>query len=185
MINNTESREERLTINRIGIWLFFLSESFLFIALLATRFYNLGVYRAPEVNQPLGFAISIILLLSSVSAYRAEVFISLGNEKKFRRHIFVTLILGSLFLVGVGIEWAEAFRYYPPSTAFGTVFFTMTGFHALHVILGLLALMLLVLPGRRGKISPENYWGAEGIIKFWHFVDLVWMFIFPTLYLVN
>jgi len=51
--------------------------------------------------------------------------------------------------------------------------------------MGLLGLLTLVLPGQKGRFTPENYWGAEGIIKFWHFVDLVWMFIFPTLYLVN
>ncbi len=175
----------RLAINRVGIWLFFLSESFLFSALLVTRFYLLGVSRPPEVNQPLGFAISIILLLSSLAAYRAETFIASGDEKPFRRHIIFTLCLGSLFLVGVGVEWFEAFHIFPPDTLFGSIFFSLTGFHAFHVLLGLLALVTLVFPGQRGRFGPAGYWGAEGIIKFWHFVDVVWMFIFPTLYLVN
>ncbi len=177
--------KERLAMNRIGLWLFFLSESFMFMALLVTRFYLQGVKRPPEVNQPLGFAISIILLVSSLTAYRGEMFIANGKEKQFRRHIIASICLGTLFLVGVGIEWAEAFRFFPPSTSFGTIFFTLTGFHAFHVLLGLLALLLLVLPGQRGRFTPGNYWGAEGIIKFWHFVDVVWMFIFPTLYLVS
>ena len=102
-----------------------------------------------------------------------------------RRNIIFTLCFGSLFLVGVGVEWSEAFRFFPPSTAFGTIFFTLTGFHAFHVLIGLLALLMLVLPGQRGRFTPASYWGAEGIIKFWHFVDVVWMFIFPTLYLVS
>jgi cytochrome c oxidase subunit III len=175
----------RLAINRLGLWLFFLSESFLFIALIFTRFYLQGVKRPPEVNQPLGFAISILLLLSSLTAYRGETFIASGKEKQFRWNIIITLCLGSLFLVGVGIEWSEAFRYYPPDTIFGTIFFMLTGFHGFHVLLGLLALLLLVLPGQKGRFTPQSYWGAEGIIKFWHFVDVVWMFIFPTLYLVS
>jgi cytochrome c oxidase subunit III len=178
-------KNERLSVNRIGLWLFFLSESFLFLALLVTRFYLQGVKRPPDVNQPLGFIISIVLLLSSLTAYRGEVFISGGMEKQFRRNIIYSICLGALFLVGVGIEWREAFIYFPPSTVFGTVFFTLTGFHAFHVILGLAALSFLVQPGQRGRFTPDNYWGAEGIIKFWHFVDVVWMFIFPTLYLVN
>jgi cytochrome c oxidase subunit III len=176
---------DRLAINRLGLWLFFLSESFLFIALLVTRFYLLGMSRPAEVNQPLGFAISIILLLSSLTAYRAEIFIAHGMEKLFRRNIIFSLCLGSLFLLGVGIEWSQAFHSFPPNTVFGTVFFTMTGFHAFHVLLGLIALLVLVLPGQRGRFTPENYWGAEGIIKFWHFIDLMWIFIFPTLYLIS
>ena len=176
---------DRLAINRLGLWLFFLSESFLFMALLVTRFYLQGVRRPAEVNQPLGFAISIVLLLSSLTAYRAETFIAHGMEKLFRRNVIFSLCLGSLFLVGVGVEWSGAFRSFPPGTVFGTVFFTLTGFHAFHVLLGLLALLTLVLPGQKGRFTPANYWGAEGIIKFWHFVDVVWMFIFPTLYLVS
>jgi cytochrome c oxidase subunit III len=175
----------RLAINRVGLWLFFLSESFLFMALLVTRFYLQGVRRPPEVNQPLGLAISIVLLLSSLTAYRGEMYIASGMEKLFRRNIMFSIGLGSLFLVGVGIEWSEAFRFFPPGTAFGSIFFTLTGFHAFHVLLGLVALSALVLPGQRGRFGPSGYWGAEGIIKFWHFVDVVWMFIFPTLYLVS
>lgn len=185
MNTDTAAKSNRLAINRLGLWLFFLSESFLFIALMVTRFYLQGVRRPPELNQPLGFAISILLLLSSLTAYHGEMFIASGMEKQFRRNIIFSLCLGSLFLVGVGIEWSEAFRFFPPHTSFGTIFFTLTGFHAFHVLLGLIALLMLVLPGQRGRFTPTSYWGAEGIIKFWHFVDVVWMFIFPTLYLVS
>ncbi len=148
-------------------------------------YYLQGVTRKAEINQPLGFAISVVLLLSSLTAYRGEVAIAHGAEKLFRRNILFTLVLGSLFLVGVGLEWAEAFRFFPPDTGFGTVFFTLTGFHAFHVLMGLLALLTLVLPGQKGRFNAENYWGAEGIVKFWHFVDVAWLFIFPTLYLVS
>jgi cytochrome c oxidase subunit 3 len=178
-------KSSRLTINRVGLWLFFLSESFLFIALLVTRFYLQGAHRPADLSQPLGFAISFVLLLSSLTAYRGETFISEGNEKLFRRNITFSICLGSLFLVGVGVEWSEAFRFFPPNTAFGTIFFTLTGFHAFHVLLVLLGLAILILPGQKGRFTPTNYWGAEGIIKFWHYVDVVWMFIFPTLYLVS
>jgi len=185
MSREVTAENQRLSINRVGIWLFFLSESFLFIALIFSRFYLLGMTRPPQVDQPLGFAISGILLLSSLTAYRGEMFIASGKENPFRRNIIFSICLGSLFLVGVGVEWSEAFQSFPPSTIFGTIFFTLTGFHAFHVLLGLLALLLLVLPGQKGRFTPDNYWGAEGIIKFWHFVDVVWMFIFPTLYLVS
>jgi cytochrome c oxidase subunit III len=185
MDNDIIIKNERLPANRLGIWLFFLSESFLFIALLVTRFYLFGVKRPPELNQLLGFGISLVLLASSLTAYRGETFISRGMEKKFRQNITFSICFGALFVIGVGVEWSEGFKYFPPSTVFGTIFFTLTGFHAFHVLLGLAALSFLIMPGQKGRFTPENYWGAEGIIKFWHFVDVVWMFIFPTLYLVN
>jgi cytochrome c oxidase subunit 3 len=177
--------ENRLAINRIGLWLFILSESFLFIALIGSRFYLQGVQRPDELNQPLGLVISVILLLSSLTAYRGETAAIYGDRKRFRRNILFTIGLGGLFLVGVGIEWSEAFHFFPPSTGFGTVFFTLTGFHAFHVLTGLLALLILLLPGQGERLTRGNYWGVEAMVKYWHFVDVAWVFIYPTLYLVS
>jgi len=178
-------KEDRLALHRLGLWLFILSESFLFAALLTTRFYLQGVQRPPEVNQPLGLAISLILVLSSLTAYRGEMAAIYGDYRRFRRNILFTLGLGSLFLIGVGFEWSEAFRSFPPSTGFGTIFFTLTGFHAFHVLTGLLALLVVLLPGQKGRLASGNSWGVEAVVKYWHFVDVAWVFIFPTLYLVS
>lgn len=178
-------RPSRLTINRSGLWLFFVSESFLFAALLSSRYHLLGVDRPAELNQPLGLVITLILLLSSLTAYRAETSIAHGDPPRFLRNTLATLALGLLFLIGVGIEWTQAFVHFPPQDLYGTVFFSLTGMHALHVLSGLLLLALLYLNGRRGRYSAENYWGAEGVVKYWHFVDVVWVFIYPTLYLVS
>ncbi len=185
MIKAETQSSSRLSINRLGLWLFFLSESFLFSALLVTRYYLQGVHRPPELNQSLGFLISAVLLLSSLSAYSAEAAIAHGEERMFRRNILFTIILGVLFIAGVGLEGSEGFRSFPPSTGFGTIFFTLTGFHAFHVFTGILALAVLLFPGQKGRFTPESHWGAEGVIKYWHFVDVVWVFIFPTLYLVS
>src|SRR5512139_2779444 len=130
MNKDLETSGKRLSMNRLGLWLFFLSESFLFVGLLTARFFLQGVNHPPEVNQPLGFAISIVLLLSGLTAYRAETYIAHRMEKPFRRNIFIAIFFRTLFLIGVGIEWSEAFRFFPPSSSFGTIFFTLTGFHA-------------------------------------------------------
>jgi len=185
MISVSREARHRLSINRVGLWLFFLSDSFFFGALLVTRYYLQGVHRPSDLNQPLGFAISAILLLSSLTAYSAETAIARGEERLFRRNIVFTSVLGVLFMAGVGLEWSEGFRHFPPSQGFGTVFFALTGFHAFHVFTGLIALALLLFPGQKGRFTPDNYWGVEGIVKYWHFVDVVWLFIFPTLYLVS
>lgn len=175
----------RLHIHRLGLWLFIISECFLFGAILTARYYLLGVYRPLELNQPLGLVITAVLLLSSLAAYRAETAVAAGDQRRFLRNILFTLALGGLFLVGVGIEWSEAFEFFPPPTVFGTLFFSMTGLHAFHVISGLLLLAFVYFHGRRGKYGPKDYWPAEGAVKYWHFVDVAWVLIYPTLYLVS
>lgn len=175
----------RLYIKRLGLWLFILSESTIFAALLFARFYLLGIERAGEMNQVIGLVITSLLLGSSLTAYRAESHIAHGERKAFLTNVLATLLLGVVFLVGVGIEWSEAFVHFPPDTLFGTVFFTMTGMHAFHVLTGLIMLGLLYLRGSQGAFSADNHWGAEAVVKYWHFVDVVWVFFYPALYLLS
>ncbi|HLF04007.1 MAG TPA: cytochrome c oxidase subunit 3 [Dehalococcoidia bacterium] len=178
-------RPSRLVINRAGLWLFLLSESFLFTAILTSRYYLQGLAVNQDVNQILGLGITIVLLLSSLSAYRGEMCAAHGDMKGASRNLAFTIVLGLIFVVGVGLEWREAFVHFPPQTAFGTLFFTMTGIHAFHVITGLLALGVVYGMVRRGRFTGGNYWGVEGVVKYWHFVDVAWVFIYQTLYLVN
>lgn len=175
----------RLTINMVGLWLFLLSECFLFAALLSSRYFLQGVSRPETLNQPLGLGLTIVLLGSSLSAYRTEMSSARGDQQRFQRNLLATIALGVLFLVGVGVEWREAFAHFPPQTGFGTLFFTMTGIHSFHVLTGLIALSIVYGLGRRRPFGPGNYWGVEGTVKYWHFVDVAWVFIYPTLYLVN
>lgn len=178
-------RYSGLAINRLGLWLFLTSECFLFGALLATRYYLQGLYRPTDLNQPLGLGITIVLLLSSLSAYRAEMAAAHGDQRGFAQNILATIALGGLFLVGVAIEWKEAFHFFPPGTGYGTLFFTTTGIHAFHVLTGLVALAVVFNLGRDGRFTRGSSWGVEGTVKYWHFVDVAWVFIYPTLYLVN
>lgn len=171
---------------RLGLWLFMLSDSIVFISLLAARYYMLGTQRPPEVNQPLGLILTTILLVSSFFANRADVSIAHGDRAAFVRNILITIVLGVAFLIlVVTVEWPEALHFAPPSTAFGTALFSLTGLHATHVLSGVIVLLVALLKGQRGGYTVENHWGAEGSIIYWHFVDLVWVFIYPTLYLVG
>jgi cytochrome c oxidase subunit 3 len=108
-----------------------------------------------------------------------------GDYQGFRRNILYTLGFVCLFVGGVCIEWYEAFVYFPPHTGFGTLFFTTTGIHTFHVITGLIALLSVYIVSLKRQFTPEDYWPVEGTVKYWHFVDVAWVFIYPTLYLVN
>ena len=100
-------------------------------------------------------------------------------------NVSLTILLGSLFLVGVGVEWWEELRFFPPQTLYGSAFFTLIGLHAFHIFTGVVALAIVRGLGKRGRFGSTGYWGVDGVIKYWHFVDVAWVFIFPTLYLVS
>jgi cytochrome c oxidase subunit 3 len=172
----------RATINQVGLWLFFLSESFLFAAMATGRFYIAGFDR-PHLNQLLGLVITTILVLSSFTAYRAETAIAHGDRTNFLRFLITTIALGIVFVAGVGVEWSTA--EFSVSEPFGTAFFSMTGLHAAHVISGIVILMIVYNLGRRGHFSAESHWGVEATVKYWHFVDVVWVFFYPILYLID
>ena len=175
-------RIDRLRVNRVGLWLFFFSEGLIFGLLLSSRFYLEGIHRE-HVDQVLGLGITVVLLISSVSAFTAETAISRGNRALASWMLLATILLGVLFAVGVGFEWATA--HFHRDEAFGTVFFAMTGVHASHVISGVIMLILSWSMLLRGHFGRGDYWGIEGTVKYWHFVDLVWVFFYPALYLVT
>lgn len=169
--------------NRLGLWLFIFSESFLFAAFLAARYFTTGTLKPEELNQNLALVLTIVLLLSSVSAYLAETAIRFNNRRRFVILMAITMLLGLAFLAGVGVELREAIHLYPPETPYGTSYFMLIGLHAFHVITGLIALGIVLFLGLKGHYGSEDYWGVEGVVKYWHFVDLAWVLIYPTLYL--
>lgn len=175
----------RLRVNQLGLWLFIASETFLFIAVIAARYAIVGLDRPDDLNQPLGLVISLVLLLSSLTAYRAETAIKHDDQQGLLRYLTVTIGLGVVFLIGVVLEWNEGLGHFPPDTEFGSAFFTLIGLHAFHVITGLVALTVVLRLSRQGRFDAEDHWGVEGVIKYWHFVDVAWVVIFPTLYLVS
>lgn len=175
----------RLQINRIGLWLFIISEAFMFLALLSGRYLLLGTYRPPEVNQVLGVILTIILLTSSATAMWGERAIARGDQEGLRRGLLITMLLGVLFLGIVAYEWSIGFAHFPPSTVFGAVFFILTGMHALHLASGIVILALVYLAAGRGAFTAEDHWGVEGSVLYWHFVDVVWLSVFTTLYVVG
>ena len=177
--------QRRTAANRLGLWLFILSDAFVFGGLYVSRFYLLGTGSRPEVSQLVGLAVTSILLLSSFFMNRAESAMAHGDRKTFLNGTLITLILGSLFLVGVvGVEWQIA-PFGPGDGAAASLFYAMTGFHAFHVLSGVILLAVVYRNGRRGHYSAERHWAVEACAVYWHFVDVVWIFFYPALYLIG
>jgi len=171
--------------NRIGLWLFIISDAFVFMGLLVSRFFLLGTEIRPEVNQVIGLVVTGILLFSSFFMNRAETAIEFGDQKAFLRNTLITILLGTLFLFGVvGVEW-QITPFGPSENVVWSLFYIMTGFHALHVLSGLVILVVIYLNGRKGLYTEERNFPVEAAAVYWHFVDVVWIFFYPAIYLIG
>lgn len=181
---NRESFSYKLATNRIGLWLFLISDSFIFGGLMISRINLLGLTR-PDLIQILGLGVTSVLLISSFFANRAEVSMEYGDRKRFLRSISAAIGLGVLFLIGVvGVEWRLA-PFGPETNLAGAVFYVMTGFHAFHVFTGVIFLAIVLRNGLHGLYSAEKHWAVEASAVYWHFVDVVWFFFYPALYLIG
>jgi len=191
--------------NRMGMWLFFLSETFIFGGLLVARFFLWGNTRPSMEDTVLGpivlhyqiipLLITGVLLISSFFMNRAEVAMANDDRKTFSRSILITTFLGAVFLFGVLVfEWGWKTvdgqfvlgRHISPTDGvFGAVLYGMTGMHALHVASGIILLLIVWNLGRKGHYTAEKHWGVEATAIYWHYVDLVWVFFYPALYLIG
>jgi len=182
-VNAAAAYRVQLKNNRLGLWLFFVSEAFMFGGLLVARFYLWGNTR-PDLDQWLGLTITSILLLSSFFMNRAETAVAHDDRRTFLRSLLITAALGTLFLAGVvGLEWQGHIR--PSDGVFGAVLYGMTGMHALHVLSGILFILIVWNAGRQGRFSAGAHWGVEACAIYWHYVDVVWVFFYPALYLIG
>lgn len=173
----------QLRANRLGLWMFCFSEVFLFVALLASRFYLWGNTR-PDLDQVLGLIATSVLLISSYFMVQAETAMGQDDRPRFLRNLLLTAALGLGFLaMVVGLEWRGHLT--PRDGIFGAVFFAMTGMHALHVLSGVIFILLVWNNGRKGNYSAERHWGVEACAIYWHYVDVVWVFFYPALYLIG
>ena len=179
-----ESFAYKLATNRLGLWLFLLSDAFIFGGLMISRINLLGLTR-PDLIQVLGLTVTTVLLISSFFANRAEISMEYGDRRQFILSISLTMSLGSLFLIGVlGVEWRLA-PFGPDTNLAGAIFYVMTGFHAFHVLSGVIFLAIVLRNGLRGLYSAEKHWAVEASVVYWHFVDVVWFFFYPALYLIG
>ena len=178
---------------KLGIWLFLASEVMLFGALFSS--YVLLRLMATEwpfgvdvLNVPLGTLNTAVLIGSSVTMVMAYASLKMDDFGRFRFWLAFTIILSLVFMVVKAFEYNHEFDIgnFPSTSTYLAIYFTMTGLHALHIIGGVIVNTYLLLPGSKmwktNKAQFTNRVEAAGL--YWHFVDLVWIFLFPVLYLL-
>jgi cytochrome c oxidase subunit 3 len=182
-----------LTNGKIGIWLFLASEVMLFGSLFASYvMLRVGATDWPRgatyLNVPLATLNTVILISSSVTMVLAWASLAKGSLPHFRLFMGITILCGLAFLVVKFFEYDTKFHhgYFPSTNTFLAIYFTLTGLHGLHVVAGMAVNSWLWGPGAAmWKKDPVHFTNrVENAGLFWHLVDLVWIFLFPVLYLL-
>jgi len=186
-----ERPDTGLANGKLGIWLFLASEVMLFGALFSSYvLLRVGAAEWPhrELSVPLVTINTIILISSSVTMVMAWASLKMGNWAKHRLYLIGTFILAGIFLVNKYFEYAEHFSKgeTPAHSTFFALYFTLTGLHGLHILCGMVVMLYFIGPGAKlWKSNPEQFTNRiEYTGLYWHFVDLVWIFLFPVLYLL-
>lgn len=173
------------------VWLI-ATEATLFAALIASYFYlrfRYGVEWPPGgIEKPdleLPAVMSVILIGSSIPAHWAESGIKKGRQRRLRIGLLAAFVMGSVFLgITLGIEWPEKIREFTPQTnVYGSLYFTLTGFHLVHLVIGLLFNLWTQVRAWQGAFDRERHLTVQNQTLYWHFVDVVWVFVFATVFL--
>lgn len=203
-----ETREQQSETAFIGMWLFLIQEIMFFGGL----FVAYAVYRqkypitwyegSAHLNYPIGTVNTCVLLVSSLTMALTVYATQTGKWRMQLTNFAFTLVLGLTFLVIKGFEYHEKWvhglvpglHWNPDPQAFSDVsrvqlyfilYFIMTGMHAFHMIIGITLGAIYYVLCARGKYGPNNYLTIELFGFYWHFVDIVWVFLFPMLYLIS
>jgi cytochrome c oxidase subunit III len=186
-----ERRDTGLANGKLGIWLFLASEVMLFGALFSTYIIlRVGASEWPrgELDVWLGMANTFILIGSSVTMVMAWASLKLKDWPKHRLYLILTFVLAAIFLVNKYFEYADHLTRGegPAHNTFLAIYFTLTGLHGLHILGGMAVMAYLLGPGAGlWKKNAEQFTNRiEYTGLYWHFVDLVWIFLFPVLYLL-
>lgn len=197
--------DQQFEASQLGMWAFLVTEILFFGGL----FLGYAVYRSqyPEafaaasqlLDWKLGMFNTAVLIGSSFTMAQAVHAAQIGKRRQLIVYLLLTILLGSVFLGVKVVEYSHKFHeHLVPGPGFHfegvdpqhvqlffSFYFAMTGMHALHMIIGLGILIYLVLQSRRGRFSPEYYTPVDITGLYWHFVDIVWIFLFPFLYLIS
>jgi cytochrome c oxidase subunit 3 len=199
------SMEQQLEASILGMWVFLVTEVMffggLFLAYIVYRtMYPLAWEKSSqELNVILGGINTAVLICSSLTMALAVRSAQVGSRRGQIVNLILTMIFGSTFLVIKYFEYAAKFEHHlvpgphfgpTPALPFGSqiffsLYFIMTGIHALHMVVGLGLMSVMLTMAWRGRFGPDYYGPIEVSGLYWHFVDIVWIFLFPLLYLLG
>lgn len=176
--------------NKTSVLAFILSEAGFFgVLILAFLYYNANPQPGPgprDLNLSKTLIFSLCLFASSFTIWRSEVALHLEKHHAMKLWLALTILLGGIFLIGQGMEYWALFQsgVAVNSNLFATSFFTLTGFHGIHVGVGLIALLIVLAMALAGDFEKKKSTTLEAISLYWHFVDVVWLLVLTVVYLL-
>jgi cytochrome c oxidase subunit 3 len=197
--------EQQLDASKIGMWLFLATEVLLFGGLfvgfaLMQSAHPLAFFEAHHhLDKTLGALNTVVLLFSSFTMVMAVHSAATNKQKALIRYLLVTLACAAIFLVVKAFEyhhkWEEGLLpgmfyshkgdHVPNQFIFFSFYFMMTGLHGLHVVGGMVAITWTLLKARKGVFNSTYYTPVDLVGLYWHLVDLIWIYLFPLLYLIT
>lgn len=201
-IHHTEEHRDD-EASKLGMWLFIFTELLLFgglflvYAVFKLQYTENFHEAAKELNAFIGTINTVILLISSMTIAIAVSAIQKNDIVLCKRLIILTIFIGLVFLINKYFEWGHKFEHhlYPGSKEmlslekgqilFFGLYYLMTGLHALHIIVGLTLLAVIYFKVKNGSINQHDYVLLENGGLYWHLVDLIWIFLFPLMYLIT
>ncbi|MBX7198467.1 MAG: cytochrome c oxidase subunit 3 [Rhodospirillaceae bacterium] len=177
---------------RMGMVLFIASEVMFFVAFFWAFFHNaLGFSTTTHQWPPAGIQVldawaipfynTVILLTSGITVTRAHLMVERGDNKTASKWLFITVALGALFLSLQAYEYIHA-GYKLTDGVYPSVFYLATGFHGFHVFVGTVFLLVCAFRAQADQFTPEKHIGFQAAAWYWHFVDVVWLFLFVWVY---
>ena len=189
------SNKEKITWppGDLVIWIFIMAELLTFCVFFAayafTRASHVELFNTYQATLNRDYALinTLALITSSYFVVRAVAAIRQDNSKDCVRWLLAALAMGFLFLLVKGVEYQEHFSHgiNLDTNTFYMFYLSLTFFHFMHVVLGMLILSAVALKARRGGYSAEEHTGVETGASYWHMVDLVWMVLFPLVYVMR
>jgi cytochrome c oxidase subunit 3 len=182
-------QSSRVEAGMLGMFLFIASEIMLFGSFFTAYFFVRVVNGTPWPTPPFHLPVFValvntcILVTSSFTIHWATQSIKRGNRAGLQAGLVLTFLMGLTFLLTQMIEYARV-GFAPHDGAFGTVFYCLTGLHGAHVFVGLSILFFMTVRAFRGHFSAESHHGVEIGGIYWHFVDVMWIVVYATVYLL-
>lgn len=173
----------------VGVLLFIASETMFFSGLFAAYFNARATHpvwppEGIELEPVIAAILTIVLVTSSVTMQLGVRAIRRDDRAGLQRWLAITLVLGALFVAGqlydystLGFTWQTGI--------YGAAFFTLTGFHGAHVTGGVIALAAMLFRANEGHFTARHHAAVEGVSAYWHFVDVIWLLLFSTLYVLR
>jgi cytochrome c oxidase subunit 3 len=208
LAHHFKTMEQQTSSGKLGMWVFMAQEMLFFSGLFCAFGYIRVMYPEmikqvnPTMDWRLGAINSVILLISSLTMSLSVRSTRLNQRETSIKYLLATMLCGVVFLVIKGYEWGTHFheglypgRFFNPEPAlhitshvahtFYGMYYVMTGIHGLHIVVGLGLMTWMLVRLLRAEFNFENYVALENTSLFWHLVDIVWIFLFPLLYLAR